>query len=62
MEDINIDIGEFPNELSNAPVSPASNTDAVSETVISGGGAHDTRIITGGGSLTSTLSAGEGGN
>jgi hypothetical protein len=39
------------------PVSPISNPD-----IIIGGNVGDTRIITGGGSLNSTLSVGEHGN
>ena len=50
--------GPSPNELSNAPVSPVSNPDQV----LSDRGATDSKIIIGGGSLNSTLSAGEGGN
>lgn len=51
------------NELANLPVSPLSNPDIPIDTVGSGNGGPlgESRIITGGGSLNSTLSAGEAG-
>ena len=52
--DIYLQMPASPSELSNAPVSP--NSDAAV------GVTSDTRIICGGGSLSSTLSAGDGGN
>jgi|LauGreDrversion4_2_1035121.scaffolds.fasta_scaffold54968_3 hypothetical protein len=54
LEDINI---QMPLDSINlGPVSPLSNPDIIT------GNAGDTKIITGGGSLNSTLSVGENGN
>jgi hypothetical protein len=43
-------------QINLGPVSPISNSDIMPSAI------GDTKIITGGGSLNSTLSAGEGGN
>lgn len=45
-----------PEQINIGPVSPVSNPDMIV------GNIGDTKIITGGGSLNSTLSVGEGGN
>lgn len=66
LDDIQIELPPiYPSaaDMVNVPVSPISNPDAIpTDTIGSGhGGPTDTRIITGGGSLNSTLSAGETG-
>jgi hypothetical protein len=62
LDEINIQFPLSLIDIKNAPVSPSSNPDIPIDTVGSGkGNPLDSHIITGGGSLNSTLSAGEAG-